>query len=417
MASLGVAIMVAEAPGTTGTGTARPPALPWLLGLPFPVRAAVRRWRGMVGMVVGVGVALGVVMALTGLVGSALGQLLGDFRESGANLYISVQGGTLIPLNRTDSPGTIDHGAAVLSKVRSIPGVQAAIGELSWSLQRSQEGPRARNLPAQFVPAIAVDGDPSEITNFVVMREGRWLRRGNELVLGQSLATSKSLRVGNSLRLNGQEFEIVGIGRLRGFGQAPDLVAYADARTLRQRGITGDLLSYVAVQTSAPQVVRGVAEDLSLRAVSPAELTRETTGSQAYRSGSAFYDLIDLFILFVAGMFVSTMLARSVAERRVEFGTLRAIGLPSRSILLNVVAEGLVIVLASFVVGVGVSLVLGEAINIWLAPVANTDHLFSADPAMYLTILALSLGLGLLASFFPARSATKVDPLDVLREA
>lgn len=409
--------MAADALGTAGSHAVRQDAWPWLLGLPFPVRGALRRWRGMVGMVLGVGMALGLVMTLTGLVGTALGQLLGDFQESGANVYVAVQGGTLIPLNRTDSPGTIDHATAVLSKIRSLPGVQAAVGEFSWSLQRQQEGPGARNRPAQFIPAIAVDGDPSEIANFVVMHEGRWLRRGNELVLGQSLSASTSLRVGDSVRLNGQEFEIVGIGKLRGFGQLPDLVAYVDARALRGRGVTGDIVNYVAVQTSAPRAVRTVADDLSLRAVSADELAAETTDSPAYRSGAVIYDLLDLFILFVAGMFVSNMLARSAAERRMEFGTLRAIGLPRRTILLSVVAEGLVIIVASFVVGVGVSLALGKAINVWVAPLAYFDHLFAADPATYLTLFALSLGLGLLASFLPARAATKVDPLDVLREA
>src|SRR5215813_13479113 len=104
--------------------------LPRLLALPFPVRTVVRRWRGMVGMIIGVGVALGLVMTMMGLLGAAMGQLIGDFQESGANVYISVSGGKLIPLERTDTPGTIDRGAAVLSKLRSIPGVQAAIGEL-----------------------------------------------------------------------------------------------------------------------------------------------------------------------------------------------------------------------------------------------------------------------------------------------
>jgi hypothetical protein len=36
----------------------------WLLTLPYPVRSALRRWRGMVGMVLGVGIALGIGMTL-----------------------------------------------------------------------------------------------------------------------------------------------------------------------------------------------------------------------------------------------------------------------------------------------------------------------------------------------------------------
>jgi ABC-type antimicrobial peptide transport system permease subunit len=389
---------------------------PRLLALPFPVRTVARRWRGMIGMVLGVGVALGLVLTMMGLLGASMSQLVGDFQQSGANAFISVSGGTLIPFNRGDTPGTIEQGAAVLSKLRSIPGVQAAIGELSWSLQREHEGLAGRNQPAQFLAVMAVDGDPTVIPNFLVLREGRWLRRGNEIVLGPSLSGTMALGVGDSLKLNGLEYEVVGIGKLRGFGQAPDSVAYVDAVALRQRGLTGNILSYVAVQTTAPQAVRNVADDLSLSAITADELAQQTMASPGYQSAIVVYWLIDLFILFVAGMFVSNMLGRSVAERRTEFATLRAIGLSSRTILFSVAAEGLLVVLASFVVGFGVSLLLGEATNRWLAPIAHFDHLFSVDAGTDFTLFLLTLGLGIIASLAPARGATKVDPLEVLRE-
>jgi putative ABC transport system permease protein len=396
----------------------RPTEWPWLLSLPFPARNAVRRWRGMLGMVLGVGVALGMVLTMMGLIGTSMGQVLGDFGQSGANMYVAVNGGKLVVLKGADNPGTIDQATAVLSKIRSLPGVQAAIGELSWSMKQESEGPQAKNQPTQFVPAMAVDGDPTEISNRVVMREGRWLRRGNEVVLGPTLSATKKLNVGDSLRMNGQTYEIVGIGKLRGFGPSGDSVAYLDAGALRQRGVIGNIVNYIAIQTTDPQAVRNYVADLaSLRAVSSDELTNEITSSSDFSSAISTYWLIDLFILFVAGMFVSNMLGRSVSERRMEFGTLRAIGVPSRSILFSVAAEALFIILASFGVGVVVSLALGTATNVWLAPAYGYGQLFGVDPGTYFTILLVSLGMGLIAGFFPARGATKVDPLEVLREA
>jgi putative ABC transport system permease protein len=100
-----------------------------------------------------------------------------------------------------------------------------------------------------------------------------------------------------------------------------------------------------------------------------------------------------------------------------EFGTMRAIGVPSRTILLSVAAEALLIILASYAFGVVVSLALGTATNVWLSPVYNLPPIFGVDPTTYLAILAISILMGLIAGFFPARSATKVDPLAVLREA
>ncbi len=391
--------------------------LPWLLGLPFPVRGVARRWRGMVGMVVGVGVALGLVLTMMGLLGAAMGQLVGDFRQSGIGVFIAANGGKLIPLERGDNPGTVENGSALLTRVRGIPGVQAAIGELSWSLRQEETGPLARYRPAQLLPGIAVDGDATEIANLVVMRRGRWLRRGNEVVVGPGLSASRGIDVGGTLRLYGRDFEVVGVGKLRGFGQAPDSAVYLDARALRQLTDVGNVLTFVAVQTTAPAAVRNAVDDVALRTVTPDELEREVYDSTAYASAVAIYWIIDLFILFVAGMFVTNMLGRAVAERRIEFGTLRAIGVPSRTILASVVAEALFVVVCSFALGFAVSLALGWAVNAFYAPVVHFDHLFAVDPGTDALLFGITLALGAVAGFFPARAATRVDPLDVLREA
>ena len=391
---------------------------PRLLAFPFPVRNAIRRWRGMLGMVIGVGLALGMVLTMMGILGTAMDALMGDFSQSGANVYVVVNGGKLVQLKAADTPGTIDQATAIMSKIRGMPGVQAAVGMLTWSLKQEEEGAQARYMPAQFVPAMAVDGDPTQISNFAVLKEGRWLRRGNEVVLGPLLAASKKLGVGDSLRMNGQEFEVVGIGKLRGFGGSAESLAYVDARALRQRGIIGNHVNYVAVQTTAPDTVMGFIGDFpALRAVDTQALYKEIRSSPDFSSASSTYWLIDLIILFIAGMFVNNMLGRSVAERRMEFGTLRAIGVPGRSILFSVAAEALFIIVASYCVGFVVSLALGTAVNGLLSPAYGLPPMFGVDPTSYSVIFVVAILMGLIAGFFPARNATRVDPLEVLREA
>lgn len=396
----------------------RPSEWPRIMAFPFPVRAAIRRRRGMVGMIIGVGLALGMVLTMMGILGTAMDALMGDFAQSKANVYVVVNGARLVQMKAGDSPGTIDQASATLSKIRGMPGVHEAVGMLSWPMSQEKEGPQARYLPSEFVPAMAVDGDPTRIPDFVVMKEGRWLRRGNEVVLGPMLSASKSLRVGDSLRMNGQQYEIVGIGKMRGFGGSAESLAYVDARALRQRGVIGDLVNYVAVQTTAPDRIADFAEGFpALRAVESKALYQEIRSSPDFSSASSTYWLIDLIILFIAGMFVNNMLGRSVAERRMEFGTMRAIGVPGRTILLSVAAEALFIIVASYWVGFAVSLALGTAVNGLLSPAYGLPPMFGVDPTSYSVIFVVSIVMGLIAGFFPARGATRVDPLQVLREA
>ncbi len=47
----------------------------------------------MAGMLVGVSVALGLVLCLIGTIGTAMQTVLGDFLQSGANMYVAVNGG------------------------------------------------------------------------------------------------------------------------------------------------------------------------------------------------------------------------------------------------------------------------------------------------------------------------------------
>jgi ABC-type lipoprotein release transport system permease subunit len=54
--------------------------------------------------------------------------------------------------------------------------------------------------------------------------------------------------------------------------------------------------------------------------------------------------------------------------------------------------------------------------NRYLAPLYQFEYLYAADLAALVTVLLLALGLGLVAGLLPARQATRVDPVDVLRE-
>src|SRR5262245_356041 len=127
---------------------ARPAAgdrpLPWLLSLPYPLRNLVRRWRGMLGMMLGVGIALGIVMTLAGIGRAILEVYNPDYRLSGADLYVITQGGRLIPYLASDRPGNVKNARHVLAQVRGLPGLHAAVGVMSWSLEREPPGPRQR---------------------------------------------------------------------------------------------------------------------------------------------------------------------------------------------------------------------------------------------------------------------------------
>jgi ABC-type lipoprotein release transport system permease subunit len=389
-----------------------------LMTLPFPVRSVLRRWRGMVGMVLGVGIALGVGMTLLGIAKGSIDVFTIDFRRSAASLYVVTEGGKLIPTLPGDSPGTITNARHLLAQISGQPDVRAAVGLLQGTLVRDRGGRRDPDKPAELFVALGVDGDPGALPGLLVMKEGRWLRRTDEVVLGSQLSREKSLHPGDRVRLSGRDFTVVGTGRLRGLGTGtrPDAIAYVDYQALRQRTDSGDVMGVILVDAAHPGETRQRIDQLgSLTVLDPDELARQTADANA--AGIGLNWMLIVLTLSIAGLFVSTMLGRSVTERRLEFATLRAIGVPVRTIVLTVAAEALSVGLTASVLGVGFSLCLGALVNRFAAPAYGVEFIYAADASLYLLVFALALTLGILSGLFPARQAVRVDPADVLREA
>ena len=165
------------------------------LALPYPLHNMLTRWRGMVGMVVGVGIALAIGMTLLGAARASIDNFTIDFRSSAANLYVVAEGGTLVPALPSDSPGTIKNARHVLAAIRQVAQVEAALGMISAPLTRDQPGPRRADEPERLLVAMGVDGDPAAIPGILVLNEGRWLRRSDEVVIGQRLSREEGLHL------------------------------------------------------------------------------------------------------------------------------------------------------------------------------------------------------------------------------
>ncbi|GAA2001853.1 ABC transporter permease [Brevibacterium samyangense] len=155
-------------------------------------------------------------------------------------------------------------------------------------------------------------------------------------------------------------------------------------------------------------------------------LTRQDAVNERVSSLSGGNDVLTWLLLgfalvsvFVAGLVVANTFAVVVAQRRRELALLRCIGAAPSQVFRSVLAEG-------FVVGVvgGVLGVLGAwgllTVLVTLGSYTGLDVPASAvvpTPAAIGAGLAAGIVLTVLASVAPARSATRVTPLEALRPA
>jgi putative ABC transport system permease protein len=103
------------------------------------------------------------------------------------------------------------------------------------------------------------------------------------------------------------------------------------------------------------------------------------------------------------------LLSFTVARRTNEFGTRMALGASRGDVLRLVLKQGVMLTAVGLVIGLAGALALGRSLSSLLFGVGATD------PLSFAAVSVVLLGVGVLASYIPARRATKTDPMVALR--
>ena len=250
----------------------------------------------------------------------------------------------------------------------------------------------------------------------------------DRIVLGETAARILGARVGDVVTLmgilpegalNGRDFTVVGIYRDPGRDK---LFAFTDYRTAMDFTLIAE-----------PPVFHVLAKDESLAdtlaASLPAGVPRRAWPRlapfylQVNTMFNGFLAVIRSIILIVTLFILGNTMNRIVFERMREWGTLRALGTPRRSILALVVLEGSFLGLLGSALGIGLGFGLSQLVNIsgglpFREGVGLVTHMIKLAPdlrAVWVNLLPAA-ATAALASLFPANRAVGMTPAECLRQ-
>ena len=165
----------------------------------------------------------------------------------------------------------------------------------------------------------------------------------------------------------------------------------------------------VAWQSALREVVKRVDPDLPVARVMSME---DVVGSSVNWRTTPMRLLTGFALigLLLASIGVYGVLAYYVSQRTREIGVRAALGATRRQLASMVIRQSLLPIVAGVVVGVGGSIASGRLLQDFLYQVEP------GDPQVIATIVTLLLGVGLLASWLPARRAAAIDPMVALRD-
>jgi putative ABC transport system permease protein len=164
----------------------------------------------------------------------------------------------------------------------------------------------------------------------------------------------------------------------------------------------------MSLATAVRRVVSEVDNDQAVYDIMTME-DRLSESLAPWRFQMRLYGIFAGLAVTLAAVGIFGVMSYSVSQRTHEFGIRMALGAHRGDVLKLVMKRGLVLALIGVAIGVAVALGLTRLIASELYGVTPTD------PVTFTAVALVLVGVALLASYIPARRATKVDPLVALR--
>jgi putative ABC transport system permease protein len=234
----------------------------------------------------------------------------------------------------------------------------------------------------------------------------------SEVLVGADVAARLGLKEAGKLDVLGKTFSVTAV--LPQTGTVDDSRIFAHLHVVQDLAKRGPVINAIEVIGCCQEISKGLVDKIN-RLLPDAKVVTITQIADAQikinRMMSNLSLMFLVIIIFVGGASIANYMYANVFERRREIGTLMALGASSGLVLRIFLLKALILGVAG---GIG-GYVLGTILAVVLGP-KLAGVIVLPMPLLALLAVGISVALAMVASYFPARRAARLDPCATFQE-
>jgi putative ABC transport system permease protein len=338
------------------------------------------------------------------------------------------------PGTPSSDAGDEDRGLPrdVVERVAAADGVRTAVGQIRGRAIVYEKDGRTR-VGGQGPPTLLLSGLPPGIGG-VTYRSGRAPRTDGEVAFDQNTAEKAGVRVGDRVFVQGEGprraltlVGLAGLGEGTSFGGATiAITTTATAASLLERPDGRYWFQVLALSDSGTrdaEVVAAVQRTVGDGAIVRSGEDQGARQSKEIKDRISFLPTILLVFAgiatFVGAFLIFNTFTITMAQRQREFALLRALGASRGQVRAMVGSEAVTVGLLGATLGLAAGFVVAPGLRSMIkafgADLPTTATVFSGRTILVGFVVGMAVTAA--ASLLPARRATRVAPVEALREA